>query len=85
MAFGELFTPRDLTVISWVMTKAAHKEPDMLKRREIIGVLTKLQRSMKSRRTRAERRAHKAQAGQRQTPPLRGPSLTLYRPGEDRS
>jgi len=60
MAFGEMFTPHDLDVIARVMVKAAHTEPDMLKRRDIIGVITKLQRSRKSRRTRQANREARA-------------------------
>jgi hypothetical protein len=65
MAFGAMFTPRDLRVIAHACVKAARHEPDMLKRRELIGVITKLQRSIKSRRARAETRAVKARLARR--------------------
>jgi hypothetical protein len=92
MAFGAMFTPHDLDVIARVMVRAAHTEKDMLKRRAIIGVITKLQSSMKSRRTRAKNRAVKAWRSKRlQVDPRQvgeGPPQGIPegdRPGEARS
>ena len=86
MFLGKMFTPRDLTLIAYACTRVLRHEPDMRKRKEWIALITKLQQSYKSRRTRAERRVMRAaRAGQQPTSSVVPLPHAADRPGEERS